>query len=120
MNLRGDGGNALLKPSEYSLCSSSLCATYGICCMHVHNNKETVRVQSHLKRGTSETILEILEKEKPKYLITLPEMKYINQFVNATGEEPFPFFILVKDGMKYAVPQIRSSRDTEICSEKFC
>lgn len=106
--------------SEDEACSYALCNAKYIANEHVHYAPDTVRVALKLKDGTNDTILQILEREQPKFLFTFREMRFVNIFAKANGATPFPFDILVKDGYEYAVPQIRSFSDLQTCPTHFC
>ena len=109
-----------LKPSEDKACGYAFCDSGFKCNKHAHNDPETVQVLSQLRGGTKDSIREILEREKPKFLLTTTEMKFINIFAKILGDTPFPFYTFVKNKKKYAVPQIPSSNDMKTCPAHFC
>lgn len=109
-----------LYSSEVKDCGYALCNAKYIANEHVHYAPGTVRVALKLMDGTNDTILQILEKEQPKFLFTFREMRFVNIFVKANGATPFPFDILIKDGYEYTVPQIRSFSDLQTCPTHFC
>lgn len=105
----------LLKPREYRACGASYCSSGYKCDLHVHNNKNTIRVMSSYKAGLKYSIFDILKQEQPQFLLNPAEMKHVNIFANATGETAFPFYTFERNNQKFVIPQVRSCIDMESC-----
>jgi hypothetical protein len=113
--------NHFLASNEYDECAASLARSFPVFRAHIHDSEDTTRVLTELRRrGSKETVVDILKKEKRKYLLTYRQMSFINDFVKATGNIEFPFISFVREGVKYAIPQIRTDDDLKLCTTLRC
>lgn len=109
----------LLKPEEYGPCSHVLCDKYDTCSRHLHNDPKTVKVLSYMQLGSDISILDILKHEKKSFLFTLDEMRFMNIFVRAHEGTEFPVLLFERYNQTFAVPLIRCSSDTRLCTSSL-
>lgn len=116
--LRGVDAPALVPPKHRNGFCSALCDVQHVCRQHLHFNKDTVQVPDRLREKKDVNITKLLQTEKPKNLITVKDMKFINIFFKALGKPSFPYieFSHPKSrNIKYAIPQMRDDLDRSTC-----
>lgn len=112
-----------IRPIQFPRLAKSLCHSYIAVFAHVHCRRETVKVLTEYRKETVLNISQILEAENEIYLISVRDMEYINIFLQAIGEAPFPFLKFVSRfwyNREFAVPQVRrNSSDRINCLAHF-
>ena len=119
--LRGEAREKpLLEEKYHENLAHAQCHSYPVCSRHTSDDPLTVQVISQFRAGSTKSIVEMLEAEQPKFLLSTEEMDLINIFMVAKDAQPFPYLELVKYDSKFAVPQLRNSDDKKECAKEFC
>lgn len=93
---------------EYTKFGRSVARSYSICCKHLEAVNQTVMVIFNALENSTETIVDLLRKEKVENLLTEEDMKHVNLLVQARQLTTIPYttFQHPDSTVTFAIPMV--------------